>query len=450
MSEPVATHPAVDEAGPDAAVHDAAGHHAAGHGHAHVLDVAAQPPVLRDGSALPKIGLIAGAALVGVALLIALATGGGMRSFWFAYLYGFMVVLSLAIGSLFFVGIQHLTRAGWSVVVRRLAEIGAQLVKPLAVAFIPIWLTVLFGSSTPYPWVNVPDAIAAGHLAEGTESLIAGKGWFLNKWRWLLSAVFYFAAWIGIASYFLNKSRRQDETGDPQITLKLEKRSAPFLILLALTSTFAAVDWVMTLAPTWYSTIYGVYFFAASTVCFYAVASIVSVLLWKRGVFNGVTSIEHFHDLGKLLFGFNCFWSYIAFSQYLLIWYANIPEEVEFYTPRYHNGWGWVSVALVAGHFIIPFFGLLSRHVKRNPLGLMFWAVWLLLIHLVDMFWLIMPFRDHHAGPLHSAGEVAITALCLVGFLALGVGLLRGLAGGVPLVPLRDPRLPESQHFHNH
>ena len=389
--------------------------------------------------------------LVGVAALIGLATGN-MRGFWYAYLYGFIVALSLAIGSLFFVGIQHLTRAGWSVVVRRLAEIGAQLVKPLAVAFLPIWLTVLFGSVVLYPWVDPAEAIAEGHLAAGTEELVTSgfKGLWLTPTFWLVRAAVYFAVWIGVATLFLSKSRRQDETGDPQITLKLEKYSAVCLILLALTATFAAVDWIMSLAPTWYSTIYGVYFFAASTVCFYATASIVSIILWKRGLFKGVTTVEHFHDLGKLLFGFNCFWSYIAFSQYLLIWYANIPEEVEFYTPRYHNGWGWVSVALVAGHFVIPFFGLLSRHVKRNPLGLMFWAVWLIGIHLVDMYWLVMPFRDHHAGPFYSVGGAAITLLCLVGFLALTVGLLRGIASGVSLVPTRDPRLAESLHFHNH
>ena len=433
----------------DQDVHAAGAEHDA-HGHTHTRDVVVDTPRISGTSGLPKLGVIVGAVLVGAALLIALLGDGGMRSFYFAYLYGFMVALSLAIGCLFFVGIQHLTRAGWSVVIRRLAELGAQLVKPLAIAFIPIWLTVLFGSSTPYPWVNPAEAIAAGHLADGTEGLIADKGWFLNRTFWLARAALYFGVWIYIANSFLKRSLRQDETGDPQITLGLERSSARYLILLALTATFAAVDWMMTLAPTWYSTIYGVYFFAASTVCFYATASIVSIILWKRGVFKGVTTVEHFHDLGKLLFGFNCFWSYIAFSQYLLIWYANIPEEVEFYTPRYHNGWGVVSVILVAGHFILPFFGLLSRHVKRNPLGLMFWSVWLIAIHLIDIYWLIMPFRDHHAGPFHNFGEAMMTILCLAGFVVLTVGLLRAIATDVPLVPTRDPRLNESLHFHNH
>lgn len=416
---------------------------ATGDHESHALEM----PVL-SGSGMPKLAMIAGAAILVVAFLLASATTG-TRTFFFGYLFAFMAALSLPIGALFFIAIQHITRAGWSVVVRRMAEIAAQLVKPLTIAFLPIAATVLLGSSVPYPWVNTGAAVEAGLMDEGTAAFVDAKP-YLSPIRWLIFAVGFFVVWNVLANRFLKLSREQDDSGDPAITLRLERMAPVSIICLALTATFAAVDWVMTLAPTWYSTIYGVYFFAASTVCFYAVTSIVSVLLWKQGTLKGIITIEHFHDLGKLLFGFNCFWAYIAFSQYLLIWYANIPEETEFYLPRYHNGWGWVSVALVMAHFLIPFFGLLSRHVKRNPMGLLFWAVWLLSIHIVDMYWLVIPFRDHHAGPFPGFATALVTILCFAGFAAIVVGGLRNAATGIPLVPCKDPRLSESLHFVNH
>ena len=410
---------------------------------------APEMPVLPE-SGLPKLAMLAGAGLLVLAFLLAsAATEAGTRTFFFGYIFAFMFALSLPIGALFFVAIQHITRAGWSVVVRRMAEIATQLVKPLTIAFIPIALTVIFGSHEPYPWVNTSGAVEAGLMDEGTAALVDSKP-YLSPVRWLAFAALFFLVWNFYAARFLGMSRDQDESGDPAITLKLEGMAPVAIICMALTTTFAAVDWVMTLAPTWYSTIYGVYFFAASTVCFYAVTSIASVLLWLRGDLRGIVTKEHFHDLGKLLFGFNCFWAYIAFSQYLLIWYANIPEETEFYLPRYHNGWGWVSVALVVGHFLVPFFGLLSRHVKRNPQALMFWAVWLLVIHCVDMYWLVIPFRDHHAGPFPDFSTALVTTLCLAGFIAIVIGGLRNYASGIPLVPTKDPRLPESLHFINH
>lgn len=402
-------------------------------------------------SGFGRMAMIAGLVLLVAAFLISTVSAGGFRTFAFGYLYAYMAAWTLPIGALFFIAIQHITRAGWSVIVRRMAEIAAQLVKPLTIAFLPIAATVLLGWHVPYVWVNTAAAVDAGLMDQGTAALVDSKP-YLSQVRWLIFAAIFFGVWNFLASRFLKLSREQDETGDPAITLKLEKMAPLSIIALALTMTFAAVDWVMTLAPTWYSTIYGVYFFAASTVCFYAVTSIVSVTMWKNGTLKGLVTIEHFHDLGKLLFGFNCFWAYIAFSQFLLIWYANIPEETEFFQPRYHNGWGWISVALVVCHFLLPFFGLLSRHVKRNPSGLFFWAVWLLAIHLVDMYWLVIPFRDHHVhgGPFPDVGSTLTTLLCLAGFAAIILGGLRSAATDMPLVPTQDPRLRESLDFVNH
>ena len=398
------------------------------------------PPRMTRAAWLPKLGLPAGAALVAVAAIIAAASGGEMWDrFWHAYIFSFMFVLAFAIGALFFVAIQHLVRAGWSVVVRRFAELLATMVLPLFVLWLPIAAAVLFGDGTPYPWTDA-------ELVSSLE-VLQHKEPFLNKPFFLLRGLFYFAFWGGASLWYLKTSKKQDETGDRELTITMEKRSAVVIPLLALTATFAAIDWMMTLAPTWYSTIYGVYFFAASQVAFFAAASVWAVCIHKKKQWKGIITKEHLHDLGKLLFGFNCFWAYIAFSQYLLIWYANIPEETEFFQPRYHHGWQWVSVLLIAGHFAIPFLGLMSRHVKRNPMGLLFWAVWLLVFTAIDFYWLVMPFLSHeHEGiPTFSAIDV----LMLGGFLLLGLGIARLRIGDEPMLAYGDPRLPESVAFHN-
>ena len=397
------------------------------------------PPRMKSAAWLPKVALPAGLVLIAVAAIIAVAGSEGWARFWFAYIFGFMFVLSFAIGALFFTAIQHLVRAGWSVVIRRFAELIATMVIPLFVLWLPIAGAAIFGDGVPYEWTN--DAKVA------ESELLQHKAPYLNTPFFILRGLFYFGFWAFAANYYLKKSRRQDETGDKNITITLEKRSAVIIPLLALTATFAAIDWMMTLAPTWYSTIYGVYFFAASQVAFFAIASIWAVRVHRRKAWRNVITVEHLHDLGKLLFGFNCFWAYIAFSQYLLIWYANIPEETEFYQPRYHEGWQWVSVFLVAGHFVIPFLGLLSRHVKRNPMGLLFWAVWLLVMTVVDFYWLVMPFlsSERYGLPAFSL----IDPLMLLGFVCIGLGLARYCIGDTPLLAHRDPRLPESVAFHN-
>ena len=398
------------------------------------------PPTMRKAAWLPKVGVPIGVVLVAVAAVIAAATGeGGWDRFWHAYIFGFMFVLSFAIGALFFVAIQHLVRAGWSVVVRRFAELLAMMVVPLFVAWLPIAGAALFGDGTPYPWTN-DEAMA-------TNELYQHKAPYLNKPFFLIRGLAYFGFWAFAANYYLKKSRQQDETGDKGITITLEKRSAVIIPLLALTATFAAIDWMMTLAPTWYSTIYGVYFFAASQVAFYAAAAIWAVRVHRKKAWRGIITKEHLHDLGKLLFGFNCFWAYIAFSQYLLIWYANIPEETEFYQPRYNDGWQWFSVFLIAGHFIIPFLGLLSRHVKRNPMGLLFWAFWLIVMTAADFYWLVMPFLSHGGDGLPAFS--LMDPIMLAGFVLIGLGLARFAIGDKPMLPYKDPRLEESLAFHN-
>ncbi len=217
------------------------------------------------------------------------------------------------------------------------------------------------------------------------------------------------------------------------------------MLLFAGTVTFAAIDWLMSLTPDWYSTIFGVYFFAGIAVAGLATLILTSLCLQATGRLTRVITVEHYHDLGKLLLTFVVFWGYIAFSQYLLIWYGNIPEETQWYLVRQAGGWKWISlVFLVGGNCLIPFCGLLPRFVKRQKLLLGFWALWLLAMHWIDLYWIVMPNLGKDKLPFD------IMDICLlVGMLGIYIASAVRVAGDNSLVPLADPRLKESLNFEN-
>jgi hypothetical protein len=369
--------------------------------------------------------------------VVGFAAGDGLKSVSYAYLVSFAFFLSISLGALFFVLIQHITRAGWSVVVRRIAELLACGVAPLAILFLPILLPVLAGSSPLYEW-NDADVVAGN-------ALLQKKTPYLNASFFTVRWVIYFAAWSLISWRLLAWSRRQDAEQGNGVDWagRLEQFSCPMAFVAALTLTFASIDLLMSLAPEWFSSIYGVYYFAGAMVSSLATMTITVMWLQNRGLLKQVT-VEHQHDLGKLLFGFNCFWAYIAFSQYLLIWYSNIPEETQWYKIRQENGWQYVSILLIAGHFAIPFLGFMSRYVKRNSTGLTFWAVWLLVMHYIDLYWLAVP-QQSPEGPVFGFSLV----LCLLGIGGLYLAGVLWLAGDRPLLAHGDPRLPESLEFHN-
>ncbi len=395
----------------------------------------------------PKMMLL-GLVTLGAGLLLDLVAGPkGLYHFAHAYLLGYFFCLTIALGALIFVCLQRLTKAGWSVVIRRLAELIASTMPALAILAIP----VLVFMHQLYPWTHA-------ELVEN-DAILLGKQAYLNMPFFIGRVAVYFAVWIWIARKMLTLSLRQDESGDVELTRKAERLSAPAVILFALTVTFAGFDLLMSLDPHWFSTIYGVYVFAGSMVGFLSVAILGVKFLQSRGVLRDVVTVEHFHDLGKLLFGFTMFWGYIAFSQFMLIWYANIPEETIWFEHRMSHGWGWVSLILLFGHFVIPFGGLLSRHVKRDARGLVFWAAWQLVMHLVDIYWLIMPALNLAHGKVGAPGYApalhagfplhVLDVLAVVGFGALFVGLVMRSMRGVNLVPLKDPRLAEARGFHN-
>jgi hypothetical protein len=378
---------------------------------------------------LPIVGVVC--AVLGV-VLCALLGAANPRQFFFSWLVSFLFFMSLALGALFFVLIQYAAQGGWGIVLRRIGETTFATIPVMAALFLP----VLLGLHDLYEWTH-PEAVA-------NDALLRWKTPYLNIPFFLIRAALYFGCWSFIALLYYRGSRSQDATGDPGVSARLRRIAGPSIIVLALTQTFASVDWIMSLTPHWYSTIFGVYFFAGSFVGFIALLSIVAVAMRRAGLLDTVISTEHLHDVGKLLFAFTAFWAYIAFSQFFLIWYANLPEETIWYQARLEGSWRAVSIFLMVGHFGAPFFYLMGHAVKRRGSTLAVGGAWLLTMHFVDLYWQVMP-TLHPEGIRPSLLDVA--ALLAVGgcFVAAAGWLMRRQA----LVPLRDPRLAESLAFEN-
>ncbi|MEM9252298.1 MAG: hypothetical protein AAGB29_08115 [Planctomycetota bacterium] len=285
--------------------------------------------------------------------------------------------------------------------------------------------------------------------------LVEKKLAYLNTGFFIIRMIFYFAVWIILGSLYWRWSVQQDTSHDPELTLKREWWSPISIVLFAVTSTLAAVDIVMSLDPVFFSTMWGVYYFAGGMLGTVGLIILITMALQAFGRLN-LVSREHYHDLGKLLFAFVFFWGYIAFSQYMLIWYGNIPEETMWFehhgwttVPEHVNGWSYVGVFILAGHFIIPFAFLLSRWVKRNTLLLMIAAAWLIFMHYVDVWWVVMPLL-HNATPLGDPVALAMQICLPLGMLALLLGTALYRARRTAWVPLGDPRLPESARFENY
>lgn len=366
--------------------------------------------------------------LAGVVGSLSLPSWG--NRFFPAYLTALAWVLSLSLGALFFVMLQHLVHAGWSVVVRRLAEFFAALLPLVALMALPL----LAGLGKLYHWSHA-EAVAA-------DPILQTKHAYLNVPFFLIRFALYFAFWVWAASFFARASWQQDATGEVDITRRLQGRAAPFMVGFAVTVTFAAFDWLMSLDPHWYSTIFGVYYFAGSVVGFLAALIVVAVTLQRAGFLRRTITREHYHDLGKLLFAFVVFWAYIAFSQFMLIWYGNIPEETQWLMRRMQGGFGLLGLVLLFGHFLLPFLLLLPRSIKRSPGVLFYPAVWLLAMHYLDLYWLVMP-------EVGSATPHPVDVLVLLGLGGVWVAGFAHLASRYPLACQKDPRVVESLTFEN-
>ena len=401
-------------------------------------------PTVDISPALPESG--GGMRTVAVVLVVTglilsgfgLGTEGGLNRFGFSYLLGFAFIWSIALGSLFFVALQHVTRSVWSVVIRRVAEMFAAPMWIVGLLFTPVLVFALMNDAfSVFPWSD-PAQVQGHHVLEG-------KAAYLNIPFFALRAVGFFLIWIGFTRFFLNRSIQQDAGGDQhEKTLSMRRLSAPFMLIFALTVTFASFDWLMSLDPFWYSTIYGVYLFSGMTLTALAAITIAVVWMRKRGMLGtDVVTDDHLYSLGALLFAFSCFWAYISFSQFMLIWYGNIPEETVWFHLRIGDGWIGLTLAVVVLRFILPFFILLSRDSKSNPRLLVITSVVVLVGHLADLYWLIMPQLDAQ-GPRLSIGEFGPPVL-LTGVLMFFVA--RFLGRHRPL-PVGDPLFQESRDFH--
>jgi hypothetical protein len=389
---------------------------------------------------IPALLAVAGIVVLFVAGAMSQPARKGDDSFvWFSasYLISYIFFLSISLGALFFVVLQHVVRAGWSAAVRRLAEILAINVLWWGLLFLPVLVPVLMGTSPLYKWSR-PAAVAA-------DELLQHKSLYLNGPFFAVRAVVYFLAWGLLACFFLRLSMRQDNSRDPKLTCRMEKVAPAAMIAFGLTVTFASIDWLMSLQPDWFSTIFGLYFFAGSVVAALAALILFAAVLQSRGIAANSITAEHYHDLGKLLLGFVVFWGYMAFSQYLLIWYANIPEETVWYLTRQTGPWKWITIGLLFGNLLIPFLGLLPREVKRRKMLLSCWAVWLLLVHWIDLYWLAMPAFAPDQLPFGVAD-----VCCIVGLACLFLAGVLQTSRGYNLIPLGDPRLAESLAFENH
>jgi len=348
----------------------------------------------------------------------------------FNYHIGFTFIVSIAVGGLFLAMLQQVTNSGWSIVIRRVPEMFSHLIPFGFILVIPMFL----GLNTLFEWSR-PEALAH-------DPLLMHKKTYLNDTFFILRTLFYFSVWTFLYKKVVRQSIAQDHKGTAALTQNIAKWSAIGMVLFGFTITFAATDWIMSLKAQWFSTIYGVYYFSGIFVAVLAFTIIVIYALQSVGYLH-VINKEHFHDLGKLLYAMNVFWAYIAFSQYMLIWYGNIPEETVFFADRLKSNWPDISLLLIIGHFIIPFFMLMSRHAKRNTFILLFSAIWLLGMHYVDLYWLILPNFTKDFAPL---GWIEITVFVW----ALSICFLPVLYGlkKHDLIAHKDPRIQESLEFH--
>jgi len=372
------------------------------------------------------VGSLSGAVLLGMNDLAKLQR---------AYLVAFMYVLSIALGALWFVTIQHLTNAKWSVVVRRVAEIMASNMWLVALLSLGVVGPMLLGSTDLYVWLD--------HARVEQDHILHHKSAYLNIQFFIVRWVLYFGFWIWLGRRFFRLSVQQDRDGGSEISATLRRISAPSMIVFALTLTFCAIDLVMSLDALWFSTMFGVYYFAGCVLAGYSTLGLFLMWIQSKGRLTTSVNSEHYHDIGKMMFAFTVFWAYIAFSQFMLIWYADVPEETHWYHWRFEGSWKVVSALLLVAHFAVPFFGLMSRHVKRNKRSLAFWAVWILVIHYVDLFWLVYP---------NGSGDVPLSAvdiLCWLGVLGLFGAVSVRRAQKINLIPTGDPRLADSLAFEN-
>lgn len=350
---------------------------------------------------------------------------------WAAYLVAFFFFLCLGVGGLVFASLQHIAKAGWSTSIRRLAESTTSFIPVIGVGA----LVLLGGLKTLYPWAR-PEVVEAS-------SLIASKTAYLNMPFMVGRLVFFAVLCFIFAKLIVGNSLKQDQNGDESFTHKNVGLSVGFIVVFALSFTLVSMDLLMSLLPTWYSTIFGIYTFSGMIQSFFAFLAIFVILIKRSGLAKGYITVEHQHDVVKFEKGFTVFWAYIAFSQFMLIWYANIPEETEYYIMRSQNGWLGISLALLIFRFIVPFLALLPRGLKRNDNHVILVSVLILVMQYVDIYWMVYP-NFNHGHFVFGFWEIGMFA----GFAGIFMACVMNFLTKHSIVAHKDPRIHEALSHH--
>jgi hypothetical protein len=380
---------------------------------------------------LQTLGLIAG----GIGLVLSALGFFLSREYFFrGYLVGWVYWTGLSLGCLALAMVGHLSGGDWAVVIRRVLEAASRVLPVQLVLFIPLAL----GLPQLYEWAR-PEVVNGDHILQAKQA-------YLNPGFFYVRQIVYFVIWTALAFSLSRLSRRQDGGGDVSLLGRMRVISAPGLILYCLTVTFASVDWLMSLQPHWFSTIYGFYLIASQALLAFAFLIVIALFLSRSEPMAGIYQSRHFHDWGKFLFAFVMIWAYFSYSQWLITWAGNLPEEISFFLPRVRGSFGWIALLIVLFHFTVPFALLLSRDLKRNGRLLAGVALGLMFMRWVELFWQVEPaFHERHAtfDWLYLAAPLFLGGLWLFFF-------ARTLKTR-PLLPLHDPYLPEAiAHEHHH
>ena len=415
-------------------------------------------------------------AVVGIvaSLVFLLSPGETANSYAFSYLFALEVFFTITAGATFWVLLHNASNSSWGVAIRRIPEVMTQMFLPLFFLALPLFTPFVSLKHKPeymgkvWEWIGIHKQVIAApplntstlreglavthdttllfkkypYLHTGIDGLIPGMDWRM---------MIFFVALFLIGTKLLGYSLSQDKTGAVQPTYSARRFSCGMLPVFAVCSTFAAIDWVMSMNYTWFSTMFGVNIFAGSALASMATVILIVGTLVKTGHFKHIVSEEHYHLMGKLMHAFIIFWAYIAFSQFFLIWYANIPEETQFYAIRNTNGWWYVSLGLVFLHFAVPFVFMLKRNSKRNLNAVMSVAAFVIFVHILEIYWMVIPERARALEYGHSSGvdgafmrDIAFDAVALITFASTyGFFLIRQLSKH-SIYPCGDPRLEES------
>lgn len=412
-------------------------------------------------------GAIGGIGLIASIIYLATSSGTAHGSYAFSWLFAVFFITTIVLGGCFWTFLHNLSNSGWGTSVRRMMENLGFVFPFLIVFYIPFlfpgvqqylweWMTAFKKATDAHPDMGSSEALM--HSSNAHDHLLAAKTFYLNPGFWLLRFAFYFVG-LGFFIWLVRKfSIAQDTDKNPGTDnlFAARKHSSWSMIIFAVTLTFLALDFVMALDYSWFSTMFGVYVFAGSALNSMAVLILTGIILQKAGYLNKVVTQEHYHIMGKLCFAFTVFWAYVSFSQFFLIWYANITEETRYFLLRNTENWNLVSLSLVFMHFAIPFLILLRSDVKKKPNFMIGLCCFILFMHVIDVYHMIIPERgpsvglvvDHHPKLWISGsilGDILALVIAVAGFLFL---YLRNLTSAA-LYPHRDPRILESANLHN-